>query len=135
MHGKPNQPQRSAAKGRGQRAVEALAWSWTAIWENDLRKKTGLSPIEMAKMTPAQIQLAYDLGKRGRERVVAVPSSPAGMKQLLTPVRPETHKRLKMLAAEQGMTLEAVTRAALELFLLRQERAVDPRIRAIAQQT
>ena len=135
MHGKPNQPQEFAPKGHRRGAVEALAWSWTAIWENDLRKKTGLTPNEMAKMTPAQIQLAYDLGKRGHERALAVSGSRGGMKQLLTPVRPETLKRLKMLADEQGMTLEAVTRAALELFLSRHGRAVDPRIRAIAQQT
>lgn len=40
-----------------------------------------------------------------------------GMKRLLTPVSPELHKRLKMLAVSQDMTLEAVTRAALESYL------------------
>jgi hypothetical protein len=41
-----------------------------------------------------------------------------GMKRLLTPVSPELHKRLKMLAVQQETTLEAITRAALEAYLL-----------------
>jgi hypothetical protein len=41
-----------------------------------------------------------------------------GMKRLLTPVPPELHKRLKMLAVSQDTTLEAITRAALESYLL-----------------
>jgi predicted transcriptional regulator len=36
-----------------------------------------------------------------------------GMKRLLTPVEPELHKRLKLLAVQQETTLEAITRAAL----------------------
>jgi hypothetical protein len=40
-----------------------------------------------------------------------------GMKRLLTPVPPELHKRLKMLAVSQDTTLEAITRAALESYL------------------
>jgi hypothetical protein len=40
-----------------------------------------------------------------------------GMKRLLTPVPPELHKRLKMLAVKQDTTLEALTRAALESYL------------------
>jgi hypothetical protein len=40
-----------------------------------------------------------------------------GMKRLLTPVPPELHKRLKMLAVKQDMTLEAITRAAFEFYL------------------
>ncbi len=40
-----------------------------------------------------------------------------GMKRLLTPVPPELHKRLKMLAVKQDTTLEALTRAALENYL------------------
>jgi hypothetical protein len=40
-----------------------------------------------------------------------------GMKRLLTPVPPELHKRLKMLAVSQETTLEAITRAALESYL------------------
>ena len=41
----------------------------------------------------------------------------AGMKRLLTPVTPELHKKLKLLAVKQDTTLEAVTRAALEDYL------------------
>jgi hypothetical protein len=41
----------------------------------------------------------------------------AGMKRLLTPVAPELHKRLKLLAVKQDTTLEALTRAALESYL------------------
>jgi len=41
----------------------------------------------------------------------------AGMKRLLTPVAPELHKRLKMLAVSQDTTLEAITRTALESYL------------------
>jgi hypothetical protein len=56
----------------------------------------------------------------------AAPTSPhkfhaatrEGMKRLLTPVPPELHKRLKMLAVSQDTTLEAITRAALESYLL-----------------
>ena len=40
-----------------------------------------------------------------------------GMKRLLTPVPPELHKRLKMLAVSREMTLEALTRDALEAYL------------------
>jgi hypothetical protein len=40
-----------------------------------------------------------------------------GVKRLLTPVTPELHKRLKMLAVKQDMTLEALSRAALESYL------------------
>jgi hypothetical protein len=40
-----------------------------------------------------------------------------GMKKLLTPIEPELHKRLKMLAVRQDTTLEAITRAALEEYL------------------
>ena len=40
-----------------------------------------------------------------------------GMKKLLTPIEPEKHKRLKMLAVRQDTTLEAVTRAALDEYL------------------
>ena len=41
----------------------------------------------------------------------------AGMKRLLTPVEPQLHKRLKIFAAQQDTTLEALTRAALESYL------------------
>jgi len=41
-----------------------------------------------------------------------------GMKRLLTPVPPELHKRLKMLAVSRDTTLEAITREALEAYLL-----------------
>ena len=41
----------------------------------------------------------------------------AGMKRLLTPVTPELHKRLKMLAVSHDTTLEAITRTALESYL------------------
>ena len=41
----------------------------------------------------------------------------AGMKRLLTPVEPQLHKRLKILAAQQDTTLEALTRAALESYI------------------
>lgn len=44
-------------------------------------------------------------------------ASREGMKRLLTPVPPELHKRLKMLAVKQDTTLEAMTRAALESYL------------------
>ena len=47
----------------------------------------------------------------------AAASTRAGMKRLLTPVAPELHKRLKMLAVSQDTTLEAITRAALESYL------------------
>jgi len=40
-----------------------------------------------------------------------------GMKRLLTPVPPELHKRLKILAVKEETTLEALTRAALESYL------------------
>ncbi len=40
-----------------------------------------------------------------------------GMKRLLTPLPPELHKRLKLLAVRQDTTLEALTRAALESYL------------------
>ena len=45
----------------------------------------------------------------------------AGMKRLLTPVAPELHKRLKLLAVKQDTTLEAITRAALEAYLLQND--------------
>jgi len=48
---------------------------------------------------------------------VTIPTR-AGMKRLLTPVTPELHKRLKMLAVSQETTLEAITRTALESYLL-----------------
>ncbi len=48
----------------------------------------------------------------------AATSTRAGMKRLLTPVTPELHKRLKMLAVSQETTLEAITREALESYLL-----------------
>jgi hypothetical protein len=41
----------------------------------------------------------------------------AGMKRLLTPIEPQLHKRLKILAAQQETTLEALTRAALEFYI------------------
>lgn len=41
----------------------------------------------------------------------------AGMKRLLTPVEPQLHKRLKILAAQQDTTLEALTRAALKSYV------------------
>ncbi len=44
-------------------------------------------------------------------------STRVGMKRLLTPVTPELHKRLKLLAVKQDTTLEALTRAALESYL------------------
>jgi hypothetical protein len=44
-----------------------------------------------------------------------------GMKRLLTPVPPGLHKRLKMLAVKQDTTLEAITRAALESYLLQHD--------------
>lgn len=40
-----------------------------------------------------------------------------GMKRLLTPVPPELHRRLKIRAAEQDTTLEALSRGALEACL------------------
>ncbi|BDV33707.1 ribbon-helix-helix domain-containing protein [Methylocystis iwaonis] len=39
------------------------------------------------------------------------------MKKLLTPIEPEMHKRLKMLAVRHETTLEALTRAALAAYL------------------
>lgn len=44
-----------------------------------------------------------------------------GMKRLLTPVEPQLHKRLKMLAVRQDTTLEALARAALESYLLQHD--------------
>ncbi len=44
-------------------------------------------------------------------------STREGMKRLLTPVEPELHKRLKLLAVQQDTTLEAITRAALEEYI------------------
>lgn len=44
-----------------------------------------------------------------------------GMKRLLIPVAPAFHKRLKRLAVDQDMTLEAMTRAALEAYLSEHE--------------
>lgn len=44
-----------------------------------------------------------------------------GMKRLLTPIAPELHKRLKLLAVKQETTLEAITRAALEAYILQHE--------------
>ncbi len=43
------------------------------------------------------------------------------MKRLLTPVEPALHKRLKILAVQQDTTLEALTRAALEAYLLQHD--------------
>jgi hypothetical protein len=43
------------------------------------------------------------------------------MKRLLTPVPPELHKRLKMLAVKNDTTLEALTRAALESYILQHD--------------
>jgi len=62
---------------------------------------------------------------KAREPVAASPPTSSkfraatreGMKRLLTPVPPELHKRLKMLAVSQETTLEAITRAALESYL------------------
>ena len=48
----------------------------------------------------------------------AAPATRVGMKRLLTPVTPELHKRLKMLAVSQDTTLEAIARTALEAYLL-----------------
>jgi hypothetical protein len=44
-----------------------------------------------------------------------------GMKRLLIPVAPALHKRLKIRAAEQEVTLEALARAALEAYLSQQD--------------
>jgi hypothetical protein len=44
-------------------------------------------------------------------------STREGMKKLLTPVTPELHKRLKMMAVRDDTTLEALTRTALEFYL------------------
>lgn len=62
---------------------------------------------------------------KAREPEAPAPVSPQkfhaatreGMKRLLTPVPPELHKQLKMLAVSQDTTLEALTRAALEAYL------------------
>jgi predicted HicB family RNase H-like nuclease len=43
-----------------------------------------------------------------------------GMKRLLIPVAPALHKRIKIRAAEQEMTIEALARAALEAYLSQQ---------------
>jgi predicted transcriptional regulator len=42
------------------------------------------------------------------------------MKRLLVPVSPELHKRLKMMAVVEDTTLEAITRAALEAYVSKQ---------------
>ena len=58
---------------------------------------------------------------KARESVITAKTAPAtraGMKRLLTPVTPELHKRLKMLAVSQDTTLEAIARTALEAYLL-----------------
>jgi hypothetical protein len=47
----------------------------------------------------------------------AAAATRAGMKRLLTPIEPQLHKRLKILAAQQETTLEALTRAALESYI------------------
>jgi hypothetical protein len=44
-----------------------------------------------------------------------------GMKRLLIPVEPALHKRLKRLAVDQEMTLEAMMRAAAEAYLSEHE--------------
>jgi hypothetical protein len=44
-----------------------------------------------------------------------------GMKRLLIPVAPALHKRLKRLAVDQEMTLEAMMRAAAEAYLSQHE--------------
>jgi len=44
-------------------------------------------------------------------------STREGMKRLLTPVTPQLHKRLKMMAVREDTTLEAITRTALEFYL------------------
>lgn len=43
-----------------------------------------------------------------------------GMKRLLVLVSPELHKRLKMMAVVEDTTLEAITRAALEAYVSKQ---------------
>jgi hypothetical protein len=44
-----------------------------------------------------------------------------GMKRLLIPVTPALHKRIKIRAAEQEVTIEALARAALESYLSQQD--------------
>jgi hypothetical protein len=44
-----------------------------------------------------------------------------GMKRLLVPVTPALHKRIKIRAAEQEVTIEALARAALEAYLSQQD--------------
>jgi hypothetical protein len=44
-----------------------------------------------------------------------------GMKRLLTPIEPELHKRLKLLAVQQDTTLEAITRTALVDYLAKHD--------------
>ena len=59
----------------------------------------------------------------------AAPDTPApyhaatrdGMKRLLIPVAPALHKRIKIRAAEQEITIEALARAALESYLSQQD--------------
>ena len=58
-------------------------------------------------------------GRGGEGKAVKPAATRAGMKRLLTPVEPQLHKRLKMLAVQQDTTLEAVTRAALEAYLVK----------------
>jgi hypothetical protein len=74
------------------------------------------APDPVALMTKARVRPTTEL-----EPAKAPAASRAGMKRLLTPIEPQLHKRLKILAAQQDMTLEAITRAALESYLSKQE--------------
>lgn len=44
-----------------------------------------------------------------------------GMKRILTPVEPQLHKQLKLLAVQQDITLELLVRTALQEYLSKQD--------------
>ena len=67
--------------------------------------------------TPDSVALAQKAREAPAPVTAKSAATRAGMKRLLTPVAPELHKRLKLLAVRQDTTLEALTRAALESYI------------------
>ena len=78
-----------------------------------MTKRPSLASSMKALEEPAPDPLARPVKPAAGTRV--------GMKRLLTPVEPALHKRLKILAVQQDTTLEALTRVALEAYLLQHD--------------
>ncbi len=87
----------------------SLASSMKALAEDT--RPDPVAIVTRAKEPPQP--LPKEKGKGAATRV--------GMKKLLTPIEPEKHKRLKMLAVRKDMTLEDVARAAFDEYLAKHD--------------